>query len=177
MGISAIVATAAGTTGQVLIGSTGADPAFGALGVNSNLTAHSLVLAEGNSAFVALGAATNGQIPIGSTGNDPVLSTITAGTGISISGSFPNQTVTNSSPGTTYTAREPRRARSNPASPARSSRSPWGPRSCKPRRRPRASSSTRTRSIVVPSEPQRQSHIRPSGLGNTATFRDAARLG
>lgn len=73
-----------GTTGQVLIGSTAADPAFGALGVNSGLTAHSLVLAQGNSAFTALGAATNGQIPIGSTGNDPVLASISPGVGISI---------------------------------------------------------------------------------------------
>lgn len=50
-GTSAIVATTAGTTGQVLIGSTGADPAFGAVGVNSNLTG--LVLGNTNSAFTA----------------------------------------------------------------------------------------------------------------------------
>lgn len=83
-GTSSIVATTPGTTGQVLIGSTGADPAFGAIGVNSGLTAHSLVVSEGNSAFVALGAATNGQIPIGSTGADPVLATITAGSNITV---------------------------------------------------------------------------------------------
>lgn len=73
-----------GTTGQVLIGATGADPAFGALGVNSGLTDHSLVVSHGNLAFTALGAATNGQIPIGSTGADPVLATLTAGTNITI---------------------------------------------------------------------------------------------
>jgi hypothetical protein len=83
-GTSSIVATTPGTTGQVLIGSTGADPAFGAIGVNSGLTAHSLVVSEGNSAFVALGAATNGQLPIGNTGADPTLATLTAGTGVTI---------------------------------------------------------------------------------------------
>lgn len=48
-------------------------------------TAHSLAVFEGtSSALTALGVATSGQIPIGSTGADPVLSTLTAGTGISI---------------------------------------------------------------------------------------------
>lgn len=73
-----------GATGEVLIGSTGNNPAFGALGVDSGLTDHSLILSHNNSAFTALGAATNGQLPIGSTGADPVLATLTAGTGISI---------------------------------------------------------------------------------------------
>ncbi len=83
-GTGGIESIAVGTTGQVLIGSTAADPAFGALGVNSGLTANSLVLSQGNSAFTALGAATNGQIPIGSTGANPVLATISPGVGISI---------------------------------------------------------------------------------------------
>ncbi len=77
-GTGAIVPTSVGTTGQVLIGSTAADPAFGALGVNSALTAHGVVLAENNSAFVATAAATNGQVLIGSTGADPAFGTITS---------------------------------------------------------------------------------------------------
>lgn len=48
-------------------------------------TIHSLALFQGSSlAMTPLGAAINGQLPIGSTGLDPVLSTLTAGTGISI---------------------------------------------------------------------------------------------
>jgi hypothetical protein len=50
-GTGSIVAASVGSTGQVLIGSTGADPAFGNLGVNSNLTG--LVLGNTNSAFTA----------------------------------------------------------------------------------------------------------------------------
>lgn len=68
---SSIAALAAGTTGQVLIGSTGADPAFGAIGVNSGLTVHGVLLAENNSAFVATAAGTTGQVLTGVTGADP----------------------------------------------------------------------------------------------------------
>ena len=50
-GTSSIAALTAGSTGQVLIGATSANPAFGALGVNSNLTG--LVLGNTNSAFTA----------------------------------------------------------------------------------------------------------------------------
>lgn len=71
-GTSSVVATTPGTTGQVLIGSTGADPAFGALGVNSALTVHGVVIAENNSAFVATTAGTTGQVLIGATAADPV---------------------------------------------------------------------------------------------------------
>jgi hypothetical protein len=99
----ALTSLTVGTTGQVLIGSTGADPSFGALGVNSGLTAHSLVVAEGNSAFVALGAATNGQLPIGSTGADPVLATITAGTGISVTNGAGSITIASTTTGTPIT--------------------------------------------------------------------------
>ncbi len=45
------------------------------------------------------GQATNGQIPIGSTGNPPVLSTITAGTNISISNSYGSITISASGSG------------------------------------------------------------------------------
>lgn len=81
-GTSSIAATAAGTTGQVLIGATGADPAFGALGVNSGLTAHGVLLGEANSAIVAAAAGTNGQVFLGSTGADPAFGTLTTSTGV-----------------------------------------------------------------------------------------------
>jgi hypothetical protein len=81
-GTSSVVATTAGTTGQVLIGSTGADPAFGALGVNSGLTAHGVLLGEGNSAIAAAAVGTNGQVLLGSTGADPAFGTLTTSTGI-----------------------------------------------------------------------------------------------
>ena len=67
-GAAAVQATAAGTTGQVLIGATGANPAFGALGVNSALTAHGVLLGEGNSAIVATAVGATGQALMGSTG-------------------------------------------------------------------------------------------------------------
>lgn len=76
-GTSAVAVTAAGTTGQVLIGSTGADPAFGALGLNSGLTNHGVLLAQNNSAFVATTAGTNGQLLIGGTA-DPAFATVTS---------------------------------------------------------------------------------------------------
>jgi hypothetical protein len=47
-------------------------------------TNHSLLLGNATGSINNLGVATNGQLPIGSTGADPVLSTLTAGTGITI---------------------------------------------------------------------------------------------
>lgn len=70
-GTSSIAALSVGTTGQVLIGATGADPAFGALGVNSGLTAHGVLLGEGNSAIAATAVGATGQALMGSTGADP----------------------------------------------------------------------------------------------------------
>jgi len=61
-GTSSIVATAAGTDGQVLTGNTGADPSFSAIGTKSGLTAHGVVLAEGAGAFAATSAGTSGQV-------------------------------------------------------------------------------------------------------------------
>lgn len=67
-----------GTTGQVLIGSTGADPAFGALGVNSGLTNHGLLVGQNNSAIAAMSAGTAGQIVTSSgAAADPVWTTNT----------------------------------------------------------------------------------------------------
>jgi hypothetical protein len=68
---SAINATVAGTTGQVLIGSTGADPAFGALGVNSSLTSNGVLLGNNLSAITATAAGTTGQVLTGVTSGAP----------------------------------------------------------------------------------------------------------
>lgn len=81
-GTSTITKLTVGSTGQVLIGSTAADPAFGALGVNSGLTAHGVLLGENNSAIAATAAGTNGQVFLGSTGADPAFGTLTTSTGI-----------------------------------------------------------------------------------------------
>lgn len=81
-GVSAVAVTAAGTDGQVLTGSTGANPSFGNIGIRSGLTAHGVVLAEGASAFAASAAGTNGQVFLGSTGADPAFGTLTTSTGL-----------------------------------------------------------------------------------------------
>jgi hypothetical protein len=73
---SSIVATAAGTNGQVLIGNTGGDPSFQAPGALSGLTAHGVVLGEGASAFAATVAGSTGQVLIGATGADPAFGAI-----------------------------------------------------------------------------------------------------
>ena len=99
-----------GTTGQVLLANTGADPSWGSVptagfvtsvvgGNNititgtasvpivnvSGTTNHSLLLGNSTGSLNSLGVGTNGQLPIGSTAADPVLTTLTPGTGISIS--------------------------------------------------------------------------------------------
>jgi hypothetical protein len=86
-GAGPVVATTPGTTGQVLIGSTGADPAFGALGLNSGLTAHGVLLGEGTGAIVATAVGATGTLLSGNTGADPtftaspsVTGSVTAGT-------------------------------------------------------------------------------------------------
>lgn len=81
-GASSIVATAAGTTGQVLTATTSADPAFAALGTNSGLTTHGVLLGEGNSAIAAAAVGTNGQVLLGSSAADPAFGTITTSTGV-----------------------------------------------------------------------------------------------
>lgn len=102
------------TNGQLLVGSTGADPvatsitsAGGSLNVtggpgtiniavaaplnvpyggtgSTTLTSHGVLLGNGTSPVTATAAPTNGQLVIGSTGNAPALATITAGTGITV---------------------------------------------------------------------------------------------
>lgn len=61
-------------------------PSRGGTGV-SNPTARTLPVAQGSSDFSFIGPLTNGQLLIGSTGNNPVPSTITSGSGISITNS------------------------------------------------------------------------------------------
>lgn len=56
---------------------------------------HSLLLGNASGSINSLGVATDGQLPIGSTGADPVLSTLTAGTGISITNGAGSITITN----------------------------------------------------------------------------------
>lgn len=69
---------------------------LGGTGVTS-FSAGSLLLGSGSSAVAALGVATNGQLPIGVTGSNPVLSTLTAGTGITITNGSGSITIANSS--------------------------------------------------------------------------------
>jgi hypothetical protein len=85
-GTSSIVATAVGTTGQVLTGATGADPAFAALGTNSGLTAHGVLVGEGNSAIVATAVGTTGQVLTGSTGADPAFAALGTNSGLTAHG-------------------------------------------------------------------------------------------
>lgn len=104
---SAINALTAGTTGQVLIGSTSADPAFGSLGVNSGLTANGVVIANNNSAFTATAAGTTGQVLTGVTSGAPTFQspaassiTITGDSGGGLTGN--SFTFTGASTGLTF---------------------------------------------------------------------------
>lgn len=80
-----INSTVPGTTGQVLIGSTGVDPAFGALGVNSSLTANGVLLGNNLSAITATAAGTTGQVLTGVTSGAPTFQA-PAASSISITG-------------------------------------------------------------------------------------------
>jgi len=100
-GSSSIAATTPGTNGQLLVGSTGADPVFATLGSSgstitvtggsgtlnidvtaplnvahggtgaTSLTAHGVLVGEGTSAITPLAVGTTGQTLMGSTGADP----------------------------------------------------------------------------------------------------------
>lgn len=67
-------------TGSLTSSATGSTVTFALTG----LTNHSLLVGAGTATITNLGVAANGAIPIGSAGADPVLTTITAGTGISV---------------------------------------------------------------------------------------------
>ncbi|MBS0625202.1 MAG: hypothetical protein JSS32_04055, partial [Verrucomicrobia bacterium] len=107
-GASNVNVTAAGTNGQVLVGATGSDPAFATLSSISNtltfvlnannlsidlaspvrvpfggtgatvLTAHGVLIGEGNSPVQTTAAGTNGQVLLGSTGADPAFATLSS---------------------------------------------------------------------------------------------------
>ena len=71
----------------------------------SSLTDGGILVGSGTGAITALAQATNGQIPIGSTGGDPVLSTLTAGSNISITNGAGTITIASSSGNTQNTTR------------------------------------------------------------------------
>jgi hypothetical protein len=68
-----------GASGRTLVGAgNGASPTFVSIGTNSGLTAHGIVIAEGNGAFVASNTGTAGQIfQSAGASADPVYSTAT----------------------------------------------------------------------------------------------------
>ena len=68
----------------------------------TNLLTNSLVVGGSSSSFTNLGVATNGQLPIGSTGAPPVLSTLTAGTGVTITNGAGSITISSSGGGLTW---------------------------------------------------------------------------
>ncbi len=77
-----------GIVGQPLQGSgVGKSPTFAAIGLNSGLTAHGVVISENLGAFASTAAATTGQVLTGVTGADPVWSSpATSGTVTSVTG-------------------------------------------------------------------------------------------
>jgi hypothetical protein len=100
--ISATTPAPIGPLGQVFIGS-GISAAFNSLGVNSNLTAHGILLGQGLNALTAT-ILQPGQILIGSNpGSDPVANTLTAGTNIGIGTAPGTITISNSLAATTQT--------------------------------------------------------------------------
>ena len=70
----------------------------------SLVTQHSILLGGANTHTIAsLGVASNGQLPIGSGGADPVLSTLTAGTGITIANGAGSITINAAGGGLSWT--------------------------------------------------------------------------
>jgi hypothetical protein len=68
----------------------------------STLTQYSILLGSTSNEIANLGVASNGQLPIGSTGANPVLSTLTAGTGVSISNGAGSITINSVGGGMTW---------------------------------------------------------------------------
>jgi len=95
-----LTSLAVATNGQLVIGSTGADPVVASMTNGNNITwtggagtlrsdltgttNHALQLGNSSGSLTSLGVASNGQLPIGSTGADPVLAALTAGNNITI---------------------------------------------------------------------------------------------
>ena len=87
--------TAAGTSTQVLHGNAAGAPTWGAVSLTADITG-TLGVGNGGTGQTSY---TDGQLLIGnSTGNTLTKSTLTAGTGISVTGTYPSFTVTNTAP-------------------------------------------------------------------------------
>lgn len=93
-GVSSVI----GTADQILASPTTGNVVLSLIGpyTPSSYTSDSLLLGNGISSITSLGAATNGQIPIGSTGASPILSTITAGSGITVTNGSGSITIASS---------------------------------------------------------------------------------
>lgn len=119
------------TNGQMLIGSTGADPVAAAITSSGStltvttgagtlnidvtaplnvahggtglttITAHGILVGEGTSAITPI-VLTNGQLLIGSTGADPVAAAITAGSGITVTNGAGTITIASTGGGIPY---------------------------------------------------------------------------
>ena len=95
------VGTAA--SGKTYIGAgLGSSGTFASIGTNSGLTAHGVLIAEGNGPFISL-PLTSGQVLIGSNGADPVPALLTAGTGVSITSAAGSITIAVTGGGFTWT--------------------------------------------------------------------------
>lgn len=86
-----------------------ASPSLTAITLSSNLTlsgntAKAMLYSDASKNVVSTGAPTNGQILIGDTGNIPALSTLTAGTGITIANTAHTITISSSAGSQTVTA-------------------------------------------------------------------------
>lgn len=95
-----LTSLAAAIDGQIPIGSSGVNPVIANISSGNNITItngagtigvavtgttdHALQVGNATGSLTSLAAATDGQIPIGSTGLDPSITTITAGTNITI---------------------------------------------------------------------------------------------
>lgn len=121
-GTATLTQLGAGTTGQVLQTNTTADPTWSTATYPSTTTANQILyssatntvsgLATANKAVLTTGAtgtpvltalATDGQLIIGSTAGVPAASTLTAGTGITITNAGNNITIATSASGTLNT--------------------------------------------------------------------------
>lgn len=68
-----------GAAGKTLIGTgNGASPTFATIGTDSGLTAHGVVIAEGNGAFTATSAGSSGQVLISNGTTDPTFQPVSA---------------------------------------------------------------------------------------------------
>jgi len=97
-----------GTTAYPLVTDGGGNLDFtsltvagGGTGVTS-ITDHALIVGSGTAAITEIGPLTDGQLVIGSTGVDPVASTLTAGTGVSITNAAGSITINSAGGGFTW---------------------------------------------------------------------------